>query len=259
MPKYGFLVVEGPHDVEFAARLLKPLGFSRVKMLEEVDPILRALIPREYPPGGDIQKRMGTPLFVRSTSHILAIHSATGDSRLVGTIEENVLVVEKAQLTGMGLLFDADKEKADSAAVRYAAVKGRMDDIGLTLPNEAGRVTDTTPRLGAFVLPDNVSSGTLEDVLLECAHQQYPTLLGSASAHVEKAGKDGTLIADDTRDFKKPSGQNKATVSSIAAILRPGKAVQVSIQDNRWLGAECLALPRVKAVQDFLRQLFEIP
>jgi hypothetical protein len=40
-------------------------------------------------------------------------------------------------------------------------------------------------------------------------------------------------------------------------ILRPGRAVQVSLQDNRWLRDTALGLPRVRAVQEFLMNLLE--
>jgi hypothetical protein len=83
MPKYGFLVVEGPHDVEFVYRLLSPRGMRRVQMEADLDPFLRPLIPKDYLPGGDLQKRMPTPLFLQSGSHAVAIHSAEGDTRVL--------------------------------------------------------------------------------------------------------------------------------------------------------------------------------
>jgi hypothetical protein len=54
------------------------------------------------------------------------------------------------------------------------------------------------------------------------------------------------------------AGRNKTIVGSVASILRPGKAVQVSIQDNRWLRDATLMLPRVRAVQEFLIDLLEL-
>jgi hypothetical protein len=44
----------------------------------------------------------------------------------------------------------------------------------------------------------------------------------------------------------------------MTSILRPGKAVQTSIQDNRWLRNQALAIPRIAAVQTFLTELFEL-
>ena len=46
MPKYGYLVVEGPHDVEFVYRLLSPFGMSRVRLEKDLDPFFSPLIPR---------------------------------------------------------------------------------------------------------------------------------------------------------------------------------------------------------------------
>ena len=258
MPKYGFLVVEGPHDAELAYRLLSPFGFARNRHMAEVSAFLRPLIQREYPPGGDLQKRMGTPLFLTSDTHGLAVCKADGDARLVATVEENLSVLDVTQLTGMGILLDADKDKLQSADARYQAMQVGMTAIGHPLPAVAGSVSTITPRVGAFVVPDNSSSGTLEDLLIECAKGVYPTLLESATKHVATADTDASLIADDLKDFKKPSGRNKALVSSIASILRPGKAVQVSIQDNKWLRGEILNLPRIKAIQDFLKNLFDL-
>ena len=260
MPKYGFLVVEGPHDVEFAYRLLSPFGLQRVRTVSDLDPLFRQLIPREYPPGGDLQIRMSTPLFLRSVTHVLALHSARGDSRLVETLQENLSILDPAPLTGVGILLDADLDKTTSAAARYSAIRAKMLAIGMPLPAAAGAVSGANPKRGCFVLPDNVAQGTLEDILLECAQLVYPILLGSATAHLAAAMKDATLTKDDLDQvLNKPSGKNKAIAASISSILRPGKAIQASVQDNRWLRGPTLALPRVKAVQTFLTDLFELP
>jgi hypothetical protein len=258
MPKYGFLVVEGPHDVEFVYRLLRPFGLQRIRQEPGLDRFLEPLIPRKYPPDGDLQKRMPTPLFLQSPTHALAIHSATGDSRLVETVQENLAVLDLGRLTGVGILLDADRDKTVSAAERYADIQGRMNGIGVPLSGAAGAVTDAGPKRGCFVLPDNAADGTLEDILLECAQAVYATMLAGASTHVDAAMNDTALRAEDLEHIQKPSGRQKAIVGSIASILRPGKATQVSLQDNRWLRGPTLQLPRVKAVQGFLATLFEL-
>jgi hypothetical protein len=259
MPKYGFLVVEGPHDAEMAYRLLSPFGLKRLTKEDNVDPFLTPLIPRKYPPDGDLQRRMSTPLFVASDTHAVAIYRAEGDKRLVNSVEENLAILDRAQLTGVGIVLDADRDKGVSAAARYADIKTGLTALGLTLPDSPGNIAPGPPHAGAFVLPDNSAQGTLEDLLIECAAQVYPGLLASARAHVAAAQVDGGLNADDLKDFRKPSGQHKALVGSIASILRPCKAMQVSIQDNRWLRGAVLNNPRIKSIQNFLRSLFELP
>jgi len=257
MAKYGYLVVEGPHDAEFVYRLLNPHGMRRIRLQADLDPFLRPLIPRTYPPDGDLQKRMPTPLFLQSSSHAVAVHTAVGDTRLVETVQENSVLIDFNTVTGIGILFDSDTDKSPSD--RYAAVRDRLRSNQFAFPDDAGVVSVGTPRLGAFVLPDNQAQGTLEDILLECAGHVYPGLLATASGHVGAAHRDQSLSTEDLEELAKPAGTNKAVVASVASILRPGKAIQVSIQDNRWLReTSTLQLPRVRAVQDFLVNLLEL-
>jgi hypothetical protein len=256
MPKYGYLVVEGPHDVEFVYRLLSPFGMSRVRLEKDLDPFFVPLIPRDYPPDGDLQKRMPIPLFLQSPTHAVAVRSAVGDTRLINAIEEDTFKLDPSLLTGIGVLLDADT--AISPGDRYIAIRDGLRAKNFSFLDDAGVVSPAAPRLGAFVLPDNQSQGTLEDILLECGRQVYPGLFSTATAHVDAAFQDQSLVNEDLDDLRKPAGRNKAIVGSMASILRPGKAVQVSLQDNRWLRDAALAIPRVKAVQDFLVTLLEM-
>ena len=259
MPKFGYLVVEGPHDVEFAYRLLSPLGFSRVRMEPELDAFLRPLIPRSYPPAGDLQKRMPIPLFLKSSTHVIAVHSAIGETRLVGTVDETRETLELDgrfnELTGVGIMLDSDREVP--VEQRYSAICAAMQSKGFSLPVTPGTISDGTPRMGVFVLPDNQGTGNLEDLLLECASLQYADLLPTAQAHVD-AAKACVGIRGDGEDLSKMPYYNKAIVGTIASVLRPGKAVQTSIQDNRWLKDNSLSVEKVRAVQQFLQSLFEI-
>ena len=259
MSTYGYLVVEGPQDVEFAYRLLKPFGLGRIQHFSKLKPFWVDLVPTKYPPDDDLQKRVPVPLFLQSKTHSIAIHSAGGDSRIAATIEETAAIIRVEKVTGIGVILDSDSEF--TPAVRHDRVKKEMESIQsreFTLPNTPGDVGVGVPRLGIYVLPDNRTLGTLEDLLLECGRDVYPELLRSAEAHVHNAASDKSLIEADMREFSRSSGRKKAIVGAIASILRPGRAVQNSIQDNRWLQAESLSIPRVKAVQDFLARLFDL-
>ena len=256
MPKYGYLVVEGPHDIEFACRLLRPFGLERVKDFSDLDSYFKPLVPRSFPPDGDLLKRVNVPLFVQSDTHAVAIHSARGDTRLAETVEENAIGIEYSDLTGIGIILDTDQEVP--AADRYGAIKEEMSDRGYELPDSPGTLSAGSPKLGAFVLPDNSSEGNLEDILIECAAAAFPNLLASARAHVENARNDNSFTDERRENLNKTPKFNKAIVGSIATTLRPGRAVQVSIQDNIWLKGENLTLPKVKAVQGFLVDLLEL-
>lgn len=257
MRYYGYLVVEGAHDVEFTYRLLSPFGMLRVQKENELDDFFKPLIPRQYPPQGDLQMRMATPLFLQNETHALAIHSAVGDSQLINVMLDNVAILSDLNaVIGIGVLLDSDNDIP--AQQRYQAIKQALQKKSLfRLHDEPGKIkfTDGMPNIGAFVLPDNSNPGTLEDLLLDSAAQVYPKLLAKATHYVESA-ENCDLRGNDVKDFYKPAGKNKAIIGAMANILRPGKAVQVSIQDNDWLKGDALELVRIKSVQDFLQNLF---
>ena len=75
MPKYGYLVVEGPQDVELVYRLLKPFNIERIRLEADLDPFFVPLVPRTYPPSGDLLARVPVPLFLGSCTHVVAVHS----------------------------------------------------------------------------------------------------------------------------------------------------------------------------------------
>ena len=120
MPIYGYLVVEGPHDVEFVAQLLRPHGLARVQLERDLDAFFVPLVPRTYPPGGDLLKRVPVPLFLQSATHVMAVHSAVGNTRLIATIGENAVLLDVARLSAIGVLMDSD---GVSAIDRYNAVR----------------------------------------------------------------------------------------------------------------------------------------
>lgn len=244
MPKYRYLVVEGPHDVEFVYRLLRPFGLERVRMLASLDPFFVPLVPRKFPQDDDdLQKRIPVPLFLQNQTHVVAVHNAGGDTRLVQVIEENAITLNHSSITGIGILLDSDD--AVPAQDRYQVIKDMMTVKGFHLPAGPGDIVAGVPKFGAFVLPDNTVQGTLEELLLDSAATVYPNLLASAQQHVQTSLSDPTLTNDDKKDIEKPAGKKKAIVGAMASILRPGKAVQVSIQDNRWFRDQGLVLPRV--------------
>lgn len=260
MRKYGYLVVEGPHDVEFAYRLLKPLKLERVQHQDKLDEFFLPLIPREYPPKGDLQKRMPTPLFLQSETHAVAIHNAGGDSQLVNVIMDNMdgEVLEFKKMVGIGIFLDSDSQT--SPQNRYDEIKTSLAEKSsqlFILPDDAGTIKKGQPNLGAFVLPDNQTSGTLEDLLLESAEQKYPYLLKIAKNYVSDAKHNAGLKSSELKELKN-AGENKAIIGAMATIMRPGKSVQVSIQDNDWLKGKALEIENIKAVQTFLKTLFEL-
>ncbi|WP_224368999.1 DUF3226 domain-containing protein [Hyalangium versicolor] len=256
--RYAYLVVEGPHDVEFVGRLLKPYQFTRIRLESRLDPYWTPVVPTKFPFGGDLSQRVPVPTFFSSVDVSVAVNAAGGDSRIAPQVEETLAVLS-TRPQAIGALLDADSQ--NSPAQRFNTVRAELNRLGLPFPAQAGQVSAATPQCGIFVLPDNQTAGTLEDLLLECARLSYPGLLTSAQALVGSVRPDDSAFtAEDMKDFRKPAGSEKATVACIAGILKPGKAVQVSIQDNRWLDEQTMnSLPRIKAVQRFLADLLSLP
>jgi len=253
--KYGYLVTEGTHDVEFLGRILKKrFDLKKIELLSALDPFWHPLIPRNFPIDNNLLKRVPIPIFFQNHTHSVAIHSAIGDTRLIQTIQESSELINSEQLAGIGLILDADMKI--SPTDRFAEIK-RKADTSLVLPDIPGKVSDIYPKSGIYILPDNISAGTLENVLLECAKISYPSLLEGAYKFVE--GADLKLLTDeDVKDFNKPSGKKKSVVGCISNILRPGKAVQVSVQDNRWIDANTFELPHIQSIIDFLTEVLEL-
>jgi hypothetical protein len=255
--RYAYLVVEGPHDVEFVGRLLKPYQFKRVNLAAKLDAYWLPLVPTKFPYGGDLSMRVPVPTFFSSEEVSVAVHAAGGDSQLHKRVEETLATPLPAPLDAVGVLLDSDSQIPPTE--RFSRVRDGLAKLGLTLPQQPGMISAAAQRCGVFVLPDNQIAGTLEDLLLECAASNYPGLLAEARALVGRiVPSDPGFTANDMEDFVKPAGPKKATVACIAGVLKPGKAIQVSIQDNRWLDAQALNLPRISAVQRFLKELLAL-
>ncbi|MEX1361814.1 MAG: DUF3226 domain-containing protein [Nannocystaceae bacterium] len=246
----AYFVVEGPHEVEVVGRLLRLHALQRMRSVDELDPYWRRLVPRSFPYRGDLLKRVPVPVFFASNELSVAVQSAGGISRLLATVDSAMNNVD-SPLDGIGVVLDAD----DSAVERrWASVATKLPvaDAGAG----PGRVSESKPRAGVYVLPDNERTGTLEHLLLACAERAYPSLLQSARAWIEPLDPHDRSVfstAKEREDLAKPSGKTKAIVASIASVLRPGKSIQVSIQDNQWLRhPEALAVQDVLALRAFV-------
>ncbi|NQT36226.1 MAG: hypothetical protein HQ581_01985 [Planctomycetes bacterium] len=226
-------------------------------MIEDLDRFWEDLVPRTFPYKGDLLGRVPVPTFLKNATGSIAIHSARGDTRLAETVEEDLALLDVSALTGVGVILDADS--GASATQRFTAVKEALGSAPLSLPDTVGQVATGSPRCGIYVMPDNVSNGTLEDILLECAAVSYPSLKSAAEKYVGGVNRDDPILANDRKvEFFKPAGEKKAVAGCISSVLKPGKAIQVSIQDNQWIDENTLKLPIVNAVQKFLCELLEL-
>jgi hypothetical protein len=255
MVRYCYIVVEGPQDVEFLIGLLKFYHLKRVKYFSSLDKFWETLIPKNYPIDDDLTKRVPVPYFVQNEQLSIALHSAIGDTRIAQTIEESLNFIQPSQLFSVGIFADADYSKTPQE--RFNKLITKLSDIELPNflpPSQIGQVNNHSPRCGIFIAPNNRDQGTRENILLECAKINYSDLLNLSQTYIESIDRN-QLTKDDLEDFKKPAGEKKAIISSISSILRPGKALQVSLQDNRWIDEQTLQLESIKLIKNFLEQI----
>jgi hypothetical protein len=256
MKNYGYLIVEGQHDIAFISRLLRPFGLKQVNKKSLLDPFWDVLIPKSFPVNDDLQKRVPVPAFFENETRSIAIHPAEGITRLAETLNETLSLINRELLAGYGFFLDAD-DLSPQEGFEALVNELRRYEVSVPASLKLGEVTNAKPLFGIFVLPDNQNQGTLENILLETAEINYAHLSSAAKAYIESIDSD-QFGKHDLDEFKKPAGQKKALLSSMASILKPGKAIQNSIQDNRWLEGESENLPAVKAISTFLMRLFEL-
>ncbi|MDO3411642.1 hypothetical protein QWJ34_17905 [Saccharibacillus sp. CPCC 101409] len=246
----SYLVVEGPHDVEVAGKVLKLHGFSRIKQIDDLYEYWIDLIPKNFPPEGDLLKRVPVPVFFQKEGYSVAIHSAGGFSKiskmLRGTLL-NLLTKNGEGLSSVGVIGDADSKPAEA---NFSILIEEIGDDSVSFSScfSPGTVIDGTPRLGIHLFPDNSNKGTLEDLLIESASVRYPELFSGAKEFVSS-------VAPQHRKAWGLTDEPKVIVGCIANVLKPGKANQVSIQDNDWVSKYTRELPPIKELERFLKEL----
>jgi hypothetical protein len=257
--EYGFLVVEGQHEIEFVGRLLKKYGISRVTYKADLDKFWSDsnIIPTSFPPDDNLLKRVPIPVFFQNDDYSIAIHSAIGLDNIATTLKatlinnENILIESK----GVGIIFDADYDLKFTID-KYQEFRDSLIDV-IELPGNPGEILEQDLNTGAYILPDNSNQGTLENILIKCAHISYQNIYELADEFVDSVDLQN-LNANDRRDIIKPTGKNKALIGCIGNILRPGKAIQVSLQDNEWICDSSLIIRELINAGEFIEKLFDL-
>lgn len=260
----ALLIVEGPHDAEFAGRLLKGEGYARVTVADDLPEDWKKLIPTTFPKANRaLNQPHEVPQFRRraDNSSLVVTVISGGDSKLASTLI--------ATLDGLGRVPPAigivlDDDTTPNPLVRHQNLLGLVATAAaganwpLTFPAQPGTVGVGASRSGIFVLPDNQGAGTLETLLLQAGQVAYPRLLEQATAFVNNLDVTG-LTPKDVEAGVKPAGPSKQIMGVATAILRPGRTVAVSLQDNRWLEGAALQAPLVAGFRGWLHDLLELP
>jgi hypothetical protein len=108
-----------------------------------------------------------------ATNEIVVLRNAQGISEIGKTLYVDLEAFGRAQEVprSIGVVLDSDDEDGDQ---RFGKLKATLESVQLVAPPSLGTVSEGTPRVGAFALPEPGVAGTLEDVLLSLGDVAYP-------------------------------------------------------------------------------------
>lgn len=251
MKRYYYFVVEGVHDVAAIGKILKQKGYVHKKYIQDVDNYWDRLIPKTFPFEGDLQKRVPVPVFYQNETDSISIVNSGGETNIPEVIEGSLLNLPFENLNGVAIFCDADTLTASEKFESVCRMIQTIDDKQireLYTDLSFNSIKNTNYKAGIFVFPDNSSEGTLEDFLLLGGSRHYADLYEPAQVYLES-------IPDVYKKKWKLSSENKVLVGVMANVLKPGKANQVSIQDNNWITEESLNDTNQKELKEFIDEL----
>lgn len=257
MTKYCYLLTEGAQDIAFLIELLKyDRRMKQIQKRSQVDRFWDGLIPKTFPYNDELNRQVPVPKFLEGNGVSIALQGAVGDTKLIETIQEDLALIKQEQLFGIGIILDADNIEPQQ---RFDKIKEELDklQIGLDIASQPGIVTQSKTKFGIFVLPDNQSKGTLEHILIECGEHNYKHLMELSQEYISNIDE-SKLEPADLKELRKPAGKNKALIGGVSNILKPGRTLQVSLQDNNWIDRTTIDLDRVKLVRYFLAAILDI-
>ncbi len=247
--------VEGPHDQAFLSKIFrKLLGFSQCTEQSKLDPLWSSKFIPQYPKSGKLYARLDMPSILYTDTLSVAIYAGEG-SNLVNNLADKLSDIDYSNdLSAFAIVADADKSTPAQVAKRY------YDDLREYFPDfpsevgKTGTVIKSLPRLGLYILPNNLDQGVLDTLLCACGEIAYPTYMERAKAYINQ------FSVEDVKQIGwKPYDKNKATVAAVASILKPGKTNTVSIADNTWVSPETeQQIPDLQNLTQFLREFLNV-
>jgi hypothetical protein len=265
MSRFVYILAEGVHDVAFLGRLLK-LGFgaSRVRTMEALDEGRRAWMSSFKWPStrGDATNidrlAVPAPVFHRlAAGTLVALRNAEGIDRMFAMLERDLESFDRDRNgpDTIGVVRDSDKEPPEQ---QFQEIAVKLQDLKLAVPQGFGHVAGSAPRIGVFALPEPGVAGTLEDVLLSLGEVAYPELFMAARSYVEQFRNQAELGGSDWKELRAPAGPKKATIGAMTAMLKPGKSMQTSLDDNGWVSEATKAAPALQPCLSFLHALLAL-
>jgi hypothetical protein len=258
--KHFLLITEGAHDLAALSRILKALGISNeIKKKSNLSSVWHKLIPTKFPFTEDCLDRITpVPSFYENEEYSIAIKVAGSDTRIFPVLDEvlDAMALEELNaINGIILFCDADDKKCKDQVSRIFKQTEQNNslsiDINSFLTENVVIIKGRSIKTCIYTFPNNADCGTLEKVLLEGASIVYKDLYELSSKYVLDVGQ----------TYKKKWGrscENKVLVGCIANVLKPGKANQVSINDNDWICQETIdSSVNIKILFEFVKNFIE--
>lgn len=265
MSGFVYLVTEGVHDVTFLGKLLgREHGARRIETTDKLDPPHRPWLgsfswPHTLPGRSAQIHRLSVPapVFYRlGDGRSVVLRNAEGIDKIAATLErdQESFVRIDIQPDAIGIVLDSDDEPP---AQRFVKVSALLREAKLPEPARWGEFAPGPPRVGVFSLPEPDVQGTLEDLLLALGRVAYPDLQAGAEAYAKDWHARATMgsAGREWSELRKPAGVKKATLAAMTAVLKPGKAIQASLEDHRWVSDETRDVPGLRACVGFLAEL----
>jgi hypothetical protein len=264
--EYFLIVVEGAHDAALIGALIVKRGFRKIQLLRDVDPFWKPLIPTKFPsnPHERLDHVVQFPdvyIHPANSGQSAAISSSGGYNKLMDQLQADLNQLPIQGLAGVAIVADADnidpvlrfaEIRERIGTVNQEGIDNRRDGFPLTLPDASGGIADGQPRLGVYVLPDNVSPGTLETLLLECSASSYQPWHQPSIDFVEQFDTEYPN-APEFKELRKPSGKSKAAANILGNLLvHPGQSLAVNIRDGAWFNNLQGSEQGIQALNTFL-------
>lgn len=235
------IVCEGPHDCATIGKVLKTLNFSQIKAISEISECWKKILPTKYPFNEDNLDRVSPvpDFYVSSDNSIsVAIKSTGGDSKLIEELDLILISLERKelkQIKGVSIFLDADDKDADTRIENLYKFIDKDSDITFksdAFKNKVGDINGVDMKANIFIFPNNHEMGTLEDLLIEIGQKEYPDLIKKAINFVDSIPK------EYESKLLKGSKKKKSIIGIVSNILKPGKANQITISDDKWITLE---------------------
>ncbi|ACL06558.1 hypothetical protein Dalk_4882 [Desulfatibacillum aliphaticivorans] len=256
MSGYSYMIAEGVLDVVFLAQILKAFGYGIVRKKSNLpEPAQNWLNQFKWPVDDNIERKaVPAPAILHCDAKLIAIRNAQGLSKVRETLEADMeaFLRLKWKPDSLAIILDADDKTPKE---RFAEFAPMIREAGYPEPANLEEVANADElRSGIFSFPGDGRQGTIEDVLMPLSELRFPELSKHAEQYVQSwREKEGAPEGKDFKEFRKPSGPLKARLSAAAALLKPGKPLNASIEDQKWIPDNLDECEELTALVGFLK------